>query len=79
MYPYLRDVDISMPPETRERLAPQLLILQKHGGTCVLHAQSTIIAMLCTTGVPVGWLALEGMHRIRSRGPVQRMKWMSAL
>ena len=50
VYPWLRDVYISAPPDTRRRLAPQILRLQKHERTGVLHAQSTISAMLCTTG-----------------------------
>jgi len=78
-YPCLRDVSISVPPESTGRLAPQLLILQTQGETGVLHAQSTIFAMLCTINLPVGWLAHGGFHRIKFRGPVQKMKCMSPL
>jgi len=77
VYPFLRDVYIFAPPDTRRRRATRSLSRQKRGGKGVLHARSSIIAMLCTTRVPVSLYAPVGFHRIRCRGPVQKMSYMS--
>ena len=62
-----------MPPDTRGRLASELFFLQKHGGTGVFHEKRTDFVMFSTTGMLVGWPAPVSFHKIRPRGPVQKM------